>query len=291
MLDKLANLDKRWIFLMMFVAVSIPIFIIGKTGKTFPEVPSKLAEDTFNEIEQLNEGDPVLLSFDFDPASEGELGPMATAFTKHVCEKKLKIYYMALWPVGPQMIDDNISKVIMSDFPQMIYGEDYVNLGFKSGGEGVIKVIVTDIRELYTTDDKGTNINDIPMMDKIHSVQDFKLIINVSAGYAGTKEWVQYAVTPYSDKIRLVAGCTGVQAPLLYPYIPGQLRGLLGAIKGAAEYEVLVLKHYGGDNPDPKYLEGQRRMGPQLVAHILIIILIILANIIYASEKKRGTQS
>ena len=291
MLDKLANLDKRWIFLMMFIAVSVPIFIIGKTGKTFPEVPSKLAEDTFNAIDQLNEGDPVLLSFDFYPASEGELGPMATAFTKHACEKKLKIYFMALWPVGPQMIDDNISKVIKPDFPQMVYGKDYVNLGFKSGGEGVIKVIVTDIRELYTTDDKGTNINDIPMMEKIHSVQDFKLIVNVSAGYAGTKEWVQYAVTPYSDKIRLVAGCTGVQAPLLYPYIPGQLVGLLGAIKGAAEYEALVLKHYGGDNPDPKYLEGQRRMGPQLVAHILIIILIILANIIYATEKKRGTQS
>jgi len=291
MLDKLANLDKRWIFLMMFIVVSIPIFIIGKTGKTFPEVPSKLAEDTYNAIEQLHEGDPVLLSFDFDPASEGELGPMATAFTKHVCEKKLKIYFMALWPVGPQMIDDNISKVIKSDFPKMVYGEDYVNLGFKSGNEGVIKVIVTDIRELYTTDDKGTNINDIPMMKNIHSVQDFRLIINVSAGYAGTKEWVQYAVTPYPDKIQLVAGCTGVQAPLLYPYIPGQLRGLLGAIKGAAEYEALVVKNYGGENPDPKYLEGQRRMGPQLFAHILIIILIILANIIYAYEKRRGTQS
>ena len=102
----------------------------------------------------------MLLSFDFDPASEGELGPMATAFTKHVCEKKLKIYFMALWPVGPQMIDDNISKVIKSDFPKMVYGEDYVNLGFKSGNEGVIKVIVTDIKELYTTDDNGTNIND-----------------------------------------------------------------------------------------------------------------------------------
>ena len=291
MLGKLANLDKRWIFLMMFIVVSIPIFIIGKTGKTFPEVPSKLAEDTYNAIEQLHEGDPVLLSFDFDPASEGELGPMATAFTKHVCEKKLKIYFMALWPVGPQMIDDNISKVIKSDFPKMVYGEDYVNLGFKSGNEGVIKVIVTDIRELYTTDDKGTNINDIPMMKNIHSVQDFRLIINVSAGYAGTKEWVQYAVTPYPDKIQLVAGCTGVQAPLLYPYIPGQLRGLLGAIKGAAEYEALVVKNYGGENPDPKYLEGQRRMGPQLFAHILIIILIILANIIYAYEKRRGTQS
>ena len=58
-------------------------------------------------------------------------------------------------------------------------------------------------------------------------------------------------------------------------------------IIGQGPLEALVLKYYGGDNPDPKYLEGQRRMGPQLVAHILIIILIILANIIYASEKKR----
>ncbi len=288
MLQKLAKLDKRWIFFMMFLSVVIPIYIIGITGKTFPEVPSQLAKDTFWAIENLKEGDPVLLSFDYDPASEGELGPMATAFTKHVCDKKLKIYFMALWPVGPQMIDDNINKVIKADFPDLVYGEDYVNLGFKSGNEGVIKVIVTDFRELYTTDDKGVNINDIPMMKNIHSVQDFELLINVSAGYAGTKEWVQYAVTPYPDKIQLVAGCTGVQAPLLYPYIPGQLRGLLGAIKGAAEYEALVVDRYGGDNPDPKYLEGQRRMAPQLVAHLLIIVLIILDNLINASEKKTG---
>ena len=38
----------------------------------------------------------------------------------------------------------------------------------------------------------------------------------------------------------MVSGMTGVQAPLMYPYYPGQLKGLLGAIKGAAEYESLV---------------------------------------------------
>ena len=105
-----------------------------------------------------------------------------------------------------------------------------------------------------------------------------KLILNTSAGYVGTKEWVQYAVTPFPDDIRLVAGCTGVQAPLLYPYIPEQLPGLLGAIKGAAEYEKLVVDAYLGDNPDPRYQEGLRRMGPQLIAHLLMIGLIIAGN-------------
>ncbi len=291
MYEFLIHLDKRWIFLLMLLSVAIPIYIIGKTGKTFPEVPTILSERAFDAIESLDEGAPVLLSFDFDPASEGELGPMATAFVRHCCEKRVRMYFMALWPVGPQMIDDAISKVIKSDFPYLKYGTDYVNLGFKPGSEGVIKVIVTDLRELYTTDDRGTTIDEIPMMAGIHSLQDFDLVINVSAGYPGTKEWVQYAVTPYPDKIKLIAGCTGVQAPLLYPYIPQQLPGLLGAIKGAAEYEKLVMDKYGGPHPDPKYLEAKRRMGPQLVAHILIILLIIVANMIYFVERRREGRS
>ena len=287
MFEFFKNLDKRWIFLMMLIAVVVPIYVIGKTGRTFPEVPTVLAKATFQAVEDLNEGDPVLLAFDFDPASEGELGPMATAFVRHCAEKKLKMYFLALWPVGPQMIDDAIARVIKADFPHLKYGEDYMNIGFKPGYEGVIKVVVTDLRELYTTDDRGTNIDKIPMMAGIHSVQDFELVINISAGYPGTKEWILYAATPYPDKIKIVAGCTGVQAPLLYPYIPEQLPGLLGAIKGAAEYEKLVMDKYGGEFPDPKYLEAKRRMGPQLVAHILIILLIVLANIIFVVEKRR----
>ncbi|MHC4422508.1 MAG: hypothetical protein ACYS1E_18195, partial [Planctomycetota bacterium] len=185
------DLDRRWIFLLMFLSVAVPILL----QFSFPEKPTGLAENVFKEIEALDEGAPVLLAFDFDPGSEGELAPMATAFTLHCCHKKVKLFYMSLWPVGPQMIDDAINRVIKSDFPHLEYGEDYVNLGYKPGYESVIKVIVTDLRELYTTDDKGTSVEQIPMMEGIHSVQDFDLVINVSAGYAGTKEWVQYAAT------------------------------------------------------------------------------------------------
>lgn len=292
MFELLKNLDRRWIFLAMLLAVGIPVVF----ELSFPEKPTKLAASTFNEIEALNPGDPVLLAWDYDPASEGELAPMATAFVRHCAEKKLKMYFMSLWPVGPQMADDNIDKILRPDFPDLQYGRDFVNLGYKSGYEGVIKVIVTDLRKLYTTDVRGTALSNIPMMQGIRSLQDFKLIINVSAGYAGTKEWVQYAVTAYPDKIRLVAGCTGVQAPLLYPYIPEQLPGLLGAIKGAAEYEALVMDKYGKRdaagklNESGKYLEGIRRMGPQLVAHVLMIVLIILGNFIYFVDRKRSAR-
>jgi hypothetical protein len=270
----------------MLWCVLVPIYYIGVTGKTLPEVPSALVRAAFNEVERLQPGDPVLLSFDFDPASAGELEPMATAFVRHAAEKKLKMYFMALWPIGAQMVDRSIDKVLKADFPEMEYGRDYVNLGYKSGGEGVIKVVVTNLRELYTTDSKGTTLQDIPMMAGIQNIQQMKLLINVSAGYAGTKEWVQYAVTPFPDKIRLIAGNTGVQATQMYPYIPRQIRGMLGAIKGAAEYEKLVVDQYGGPMPDPKYLDGLRRMGPQLAGHLLIVFLIVVANILYFLDRR-----
>jgi hypothetical protein len=69
---------------------------------------------------------------------------------------------------------------------------------------------------------------------------------------------------------------------------------LLGAIKGAAEYEKLVIDKYVrdvGEEPDPKYLEGIRRMGPQFFAHLLMILLIIVGNLIYFTERRREAQS
>lgn len=281
------NVDRRWIFLLMFLSVAVPIFVLGKMKRTLPEKALPLAQAVFDEVDALPEGSNVLLAFDYDPGSEGELGPMATAFVKHCAEKNLKMYFMALWPLGQQMIDDNINKIILPDFPELVYGEDYVNLGFKAGNEGVINVIITEMKQMYTTDARGTAIDEIPMMQGIENIQQMDLVINVSAGYPGTKEWVQYAVTPYPDRIRMVAGCTGVQAPLLYPYIPEQLPGLLAAIKGASEYENLVMTAYGGDQPAGKYLEAQRRMAPQLFAHVLMVTLIIAGNIIFFIERKR----
>ncbi|WP_437185637.1 hypothetical protein SH668x_002749 [Planctomicrobium sp. SH668] len=286
MYDILKNLDRRWIFLMMALAVGGPILF----GITFPETPTTMTRNVFDAIENLPEGSKVLMAWDYDPSTEGELGPMATAFTRHCCEKKLKMYFITLLPVGPQMIEKSIETVIKKDFPDLTYGTDYVNLGYKSGYEGVIKVIITNLRGLYTTDARGTGIDQIPMCKDVKSVQDTDLIINVSGAYPGVKEWVQYAVTPYPGKVRMVSGLTGVQAPMYYPYVPKQMIGMLGAIKGAAEYEVLVNSKYSPDKTDLRYTEANRRMGPQMVAHLLMIGLIIVGNIIYFIGQRREAQ-
>jgi hypothetical protein len=71
----------------------------------------------------------------------------------------------------------------------------------------------------------------------------------------------------------------------MYPYYPGQLAGILGAIKGAAEYESLVNQSIGGDVP-PKYREAQRRMAPQLFGHLLMVALIVAGNALFFMGRK-----
>src|SRR5262245_1281052 len=100
MYHTLQNLDRRWIFLLVGLAVAVPILF----QLQFPETPTSLAQSTFDEIEKLQPGDRVLMAWDYDPAGEGELGPMATSFARHCCEKRLRLYFISLWPVGPQMI-------------------------------------------------------------------------------------------------------------------------------------------------------------------------------------------
>jgi hypothetical protein len=130
------------------------------------------------------------------------------------------------------------------------------------------------------------------MMKGVKTIKNMKLIINCSAGDPGTKQWIQYAATP--ESIPIVAGVTGVQAPQLVPYLPWPLLGQLAAIKGAAAYEQILIEEYP-QFEQPAYVDAaqsttaaKQRMGPQFVAHLLMIGLIVLGNVIYFIDRRRG---
>ncbi|HAH44084.1 MAG TPA: hypothetical protein DCM07_04380, partial [Planctomycetaceae bacterium] len=57
---------------------------------------------------------------------------------------------------------------------------------------------------------------------------------------------------------------------------------------GAAEYEQAIINAYPELENNPNAKEGLVRMGPQLVAHLLLISLIFLGNVIYFWERKQG---
>lgn len=267
----------------MFLAVAIPVLL----KPSLPELPTPIVRNAFNAVENLPDESTVLIALDYDPASRPELGPMNKAIVRHCAERGHKMFFITLWPLGGPMIQDAI-RVLEEEFPEKYtYGENYLNLGFRAGNEAVVRLIVNNLSQAAPLDTRGQPLPSYPITRGVRHLLDMDLMISIGAGYPGTKEWVQFAVTPNSDQIQMIAGITGVSAPPLYPYYPQQIIGMLPAIKGAAEYEWALAERYPAYQ-DEQFTDALKRMGPQLYAHLLMLALIVFGNIIFFLERRRG---
>jgi hypothetical protein len=275
---KLGRLDRRIIFFLIFLAVALPLLL----NLILPVHTSPIVDRLFDKIESLPPGSNVLLSLDYGPATAPENQPMAESIARHALERDLRLYIMSLWATGPGQAVILVD-MLGREFPEKAMGRDWVNIGYKAGNQGLINAILLDMKSMYTTDVNGTAVEDIPMMAEIDNLTDFDLIAGIGSGFPGLKEWVQFA----GDRgdIPVGGGVTAVEAPLLYPYYPSQLLGLMGGLQGAAEYEAALIRKY------PKFketaIDAVQLMGPQAVAHTVIVLFVIIGNITFFVERRR----
>ncbi len=275
----LGGIPRRAVFVLIALAVIIPLFL----HLVFKIHPSPIVEHIFEKIESLPPGSRVLLSLDYGPSTAPENQPMAAAIARHVLQKDCQLYVMSLWATGPIQATRLVEQTIGPDFPAKQEGVDWINLGYKAGNQGLINAILLDLKSMFTTDAGGRAIESSPMMREVRNLKDMNLIVAIGSGVPGVKEWVQFA----GDRgdIPIAGGVTAVEAPLLYPYYPQQLLGLMGGLQGAAEYESALIIKY--DRFAESGATAVRLMGPQAVAHTVIILLVILGNLAYLLEQRR----
>jgi hypothetical protein len=278
-LVRLGGLDRRWIYLAIALAVIIPLLL----HLVFPSSTSSIVQNIFDKVESLPPRSRVLISADFGPSTVPENQPMLDAVVRHVLQRGDRVYLVTLWATGLAMIRNVQKNVIDVDFPNKVDGEDWINLGFKAGNQGVINSAFSDFKTAFPTDIEGRDVRKIPMMEDVGKLADFDLIVGIGSGFPGVKEWIQFGGDP--ARVPVAGGVTAVEAPLLYPYYPKQLLGLMGGLQGAAEYEAALVKAY------PQYRATSttaiRRMGPQTVAHLVIIAFVIVGNLAYLAGKRR----
>ncbi len=283
-LARLGSLDRRWIFIIMAISVAVPLMM----QRPSPVTPSPIVQDLYDTVDALPPGSRIMLSLDYGPSTVPENDPMAHALVRHALKKDLKLYLMTIWATGPPLIANVLDNVITSEFPDKEYGVDFLNLGYKVGNQGLIQALTSDFKAQYTMDVgygdiSATPTADLKMMKPISTVADFDLVMCIGSGFPGLKEWVQFAGDVTG--VPIGGGVTAVEAPLLYPYYPGQLQGLMGGLQGAAEYEHLVTLAF------PEFEEAAQtaliRMYPQTWAHLVIIAFVVVGNISYFVQKRR----
>lgn len=276
-LEGLGRLDRRWLYLMLFVALGVTLV----ARPLLPESPSVFTRPVFARIESLARGAPVLVALDYSPASAPEIEPMAQALTRHLFLQGARPVFVTLWPEGNNMLQRLREQVFEPEFPDLVEGIDFAALGYKAGGRMVINALRQDLRSMYTADLRGVPLDSLPALAHVARLDQFPLIVALSGGTPGLKEWVLYGGDPTGTPV--AGGCTGIGTPEFLAYFPAQLLGLLGGLKGASEYEAALAERYPALGIPRR---AGRAMGPQTVAHVLILLFLVLGNLSYL--RRRG---
>ena len=268
MLEKLINMDRRIVFMLVALAVILPTLF----PVSMPISVSEPTEKLYDYIEALPAESTIMLVFDYGPSSLAELNPMARAILKQCFAKDVRVIGLTLYAVGTTMGSTLIQEVVAET--GAVDGEDYVFLGYRPGIQLVILGMGTDIASIFDTDYTRKPISEIPMMQNITNYDQIDLLIDLSSGSL-TEDWITYANVQFN--LQIAAGVTGVIISQMYPYLQtGQLIGLIPGIAGAAEYERLI------DAP----AKGTLWINIESFVHLLIIGLVVIGNIAFFIQRR-----
>lgn len=237
-LARLQELDRRWMYLATFLLVLIPVVLpvpvpilgVSRSTRTF-----------FEYVDSLPPRSIVMVDSSWDSGSLAENQAQLRCVVRHLCEKDLRIIVtsVGITPLGPQFARDTIEP-IAEEFGYR-YGEDWVNCGFLQGLEGSVGAIIDGVaknfRGTFPTDVRGNGIEELPVMEGFHTVEDAELVYIIT--YAPAFEWISFVKEQFGTPVAF--GAMSIMAPqYINNYEAGQLKGLLLGNRGAAEYEQLL---------------------------------------------------
>jgi hypothetical protein len=266
--ERISSVDSRILYLLLALSVALPLIIKPRTDIRVSE-PVRSA---FEAVDKLAPGSVIMVSIDFDPSSAPEVQPMLIAILRHAFKKDLKVIVMGQLALGLPLAEIALNQVA----PEMnrAYGRDYVNIGYRPGYTAMMVGIGREIRDYFRTDYRGVPLDSFEFMREVHNYKDIGLLVSLAHG-AVADVWIQFVGGRYNQDI--IVGCTGVNAPNLYQYLQaGQIKGIIGGLQGAAEYETLL------EQPGSATLG----MPAQSWGHGLIILLLIIGNVGFLLTRK-----
>jgi hypothetical protein len=280
----LALLPRWLLYVVLLAAVCLP-FILGKP--LFPRnmEPAPAVADLYQVIETLNSNAPVLVAFDYDPSSSGEMDVLAQALVGHLMDRGASVVAVSLLPAGPPTAQ-TVLDTLAAERPTYAdsYGQRYVNLGYLPGQATGVRLLSLSVETALPRDFYGTPLADSTVMEGLDTIQDFDLIVELAATQDTLHWWIEQASTPFN--VSLVTGVSASVDPLARPYYEAeskQLMGMVGGIVGAATYETL----HSGQSPED---EAAVRLESLWAGQLAFILLLLVGNGVYLLRRGTGRE-
>ena len=276
---RMQTIDRRIIYAVLLVFILIPLFF----PISMKPIPSKQSQDFFDTVERVSKESPnklVIVDGWWSPGTRGENQWQAQAAVTHLMARHLHFAILSFDTQNNTVMQTQIVEPLARKYGY-VYGRDYVNWGFKPPASFVptLKGLVTDVPHTIKKDYKGTPIDQIPVMKGIKSRDDIAAVVEITpTGSAET--WL--GLFEQNNNPPFLFAPTAVMAPTYYPYLDTkQIAGMLTGIKGAGDYEGLLIEANLLDKPS----FGTRAAGALSLVYALIILLIILGNVGYYAQR------
>ena len=278
--ERLANLDRRVVYLIILLSISVPIL----TGFTAKPAPLKSADKLYSLIESIDASKPALamVAMDFGPGTHAENEPQAEVVVEHLLRRRVKFAVFSIVPIAEPFLSsvpERVARRLMEEHPKekWEYGNDWVNLGYKPGGDLWVQALSRSesLAEFLGKDVYGNNLSMLPALKGVKGFGDIPFLAQFT-GLVGTfATYVQFFQSK-GHTPKFGHGCTSITIPEAYIYLDsGQLGGLLEGLSGAAWYSELLRDKNPGREPDAALILNTA-LG---VAQMVIIILVVLGNL------------
>lgn len=275
-MEKLVNilkkLDRRWIFLLIFLSCIIPFWIPNMFDQEFSI--SKETQRVYNIIEGMSEGDAVFVDWAFDPTLQAELLPMAEQFIKQCLDKKLRIFIYYPYVTGISLGENLLVNIMKEEkYKSIENGVEFIHLGY-------LPIDVDMMLFSSYSDFKSTFGKEGKIFRGIKTMGDIKYIMSIS----GSDHTESYIILQKRFGFKLGVGVTAVIGPDFVPYLQtGQLDGMLFGLRGAAEYEKLRVR-YGADKINNQ--KADKGLASLSLSQLVMFLFIGIGNFIYFYERK-----
>lgn len=284
LIERLTKIDRRIIYLILLIVVILPLVFPSAISVRVMEPVERL----FWAIDTISPDRALIVDFDYEPQTQPELEPMGIAILRHAFYRRIKVLVLSLYvqPLGLAQkaltqVTEEFNSVAQTNADSVIYGRDYVFLGWQPPPLIPMLGMGISITNVYQNDYYGNQTDTLKVMQGIKNYNDVAILVSLS-GSSIPKSWVAYAQNRFS--VPIAAGVTAVSAADFYQfYQTGQFTGLLAGMKGGAEYEEMIEEELG--------IKKRRRASEALpaltYAHLVIILFIVIGNIGYFFKRRQ----
>ena len=261
LIERLQKIPLQIINFILLMSIAIPlVHPMGLPLKIDP-----LTKAAYDAIEAMPEGSVAVFDYSIAPQYVLEMGPACQAMTYQMFKRNFKIIYISCGVDGPIFVEKDIPPI--AETLGKKYGIDYIHLGYYAGAEMGLTAFLADISNVFTKDFHDTPIEELQLTQTVKNFEQIDMAIYTGGGADMIPAWVRQANTAYGIKLNFIPA--GAMVPYVLPYYPDQIEGVVGGLRGSAEYELLTRR-------PGVAIAGMDSLS---LSFVLLIVLVLLCNL------------